>query len=149
MMAAGCESAGAACSWAGAWAREGGGGRHRTVTAARKPSELRMLIPCVYMRSSSRLIRNVHGAIARRHLRPFGIPDDQAHQVRAGLNVKTGLHREAGAAEAVHGGLEETHLNDFLATGHKIAVFIENGGGDSKVIAIAAFGFAEANAFEI
>src|SRR5205085_4749457 len=51
--------------------------------------------------------------------------------------------------EAIDSLIEQFHFDNFLPASHEIAVFIENGGGDGKIVAIASIDLAEANTLEI
>src|SRR5256885_6190553 len=90
-----------------------------------------------------KLKRNAYGAITRGHLRALGVAYDEAHEIGARLDIETGFQGEPGAIEAIDSFIEQFHFDNFLPAGHEIAVFIENGGGDGKIVAIASIDLSE------
>ena len=86
-----------------------------------------------------RLVRNDHGAVARRHQLAFSVAHYQSNQIIAGLYVEAGFHGDAGVIEALQRRIAQLHLQDFFTAGDIVAVLVENDSGQSQVVVISVF----------
>src|SRR5262245_37972557 len=57
-------------------------------------------------RSTFKILRNHHRAILRGHLLALGIAHDEAHQIRAGFQIKARFHAYAGFSKPVQSPIE-------------------------------------------
>src|SRR6185369_7852853 len=88
-------------------------------------SALRSIESCSATACYTSSIRNIDGAVLRRHQLPFGIPDHQPDGVRSRLYIEAGADGQSVAKPFLYRLIQETHIDLLLIAGRIHAVAVE------------------------
>src|ERR1035437_5115889 len=95
------------------------------------------------------LVRNLDGAVLRRHQLSFDIPDHQPDRITARLYIETGADGQASAQSLFHRLVKQPHLDFLLIAGHIHTVAVQQARHHRQFVAVAVLFLAELETLDV